>query len=173
VVLRKSGLTSEKTAAKKGDEDAASPNAALFDNPRRNCSFVAFIKLKSDKDGNQNSKDHKESDDLAVLPGILAATPLQSKEYANNSGNEDGCTFEIHKSKLLFPGESGDVLSRRLWILKEEQDEGDGHGPEGKVDVETLSSSQSLVLHSHLKSSSYPSPRHVVRENSSEEGSHH
>lgn len=127
----------EESSTQHGNEPGGAPDIAVLENARRDSSILLFPDLDRDEANEKQTGNDEQGDDAAVLPLVFAATPLQSKEQADDSREEQGSTFEIELFDLLDPG-SVDLGCLTL-DLEERDDEGSGDGADRQVDVEAPS----------------------------------
>jgi len=94
---------SEEGSAETCNVECTSADTPLADNPQWDSSFVALVDLQGDEHRDQDAESDEETDDLCVVPRVLAASPLESQKNTDDSWNEDGCPFNIHECELVFP----------------------------------------------------------------------
>lgn len=92
--------------------------------------------MDANEDGNHGSKATEKTDDTRVVPGIFSATPLQSKEQADNGRDENGGASKVELANASHKGHVDGVRVVAVNLDKEEDDE-HGQTSNGKVDVET------------------------------------
>lgn len=134
----------EETGSQEGTKESTAPDVAVLEHAGWHGCGLLLPDLDPDEAGDQDGEDHEQGDDASTLPGVDGATPLQGEQQANDSGNEEKGSFQIHLSKLLHEGQI--LLDFFAGNLEEEDDEDGGDEAERQVDVET------------------PAPRDVIRE---------
>ena len=127
----------EEASAQHGTEQCRSPDVAVQEDARRNRGIFLLPPLDSKEAACEENKEDQERNDATVLPLILAATPLESEQQANNSGQEASCSGKIELLNLLTPCSLD--LSTTAGNLEEGDDKGRRDGTKGKVDVEAHS----------------------------------
>ena len=102
----------------------------------------------------ENTEENEADDNAPTRPWILRAAPLKSKETTDDGDNEDGSTGKVQLHGTGRP-EGNALLGLAGWGMKEEENDGQGHGAQRKVDVEA------------------PSPGNVVGEGAAQVGADH
>jgi len=113
MMWEKQGMTYDGNVVNDGEErpseacnvEGTSADTPLADDPHGDGRFVAFVDLESDEHRDEDAESDKKTDDLGVVPRVLASSPLQSQENADDGGDENGCAFNVHECELVFPGE--------------------------------------------------------------------
>jgi len=111
-VRENQGMTYDRDVVNNGEErpsetcdvECTSADTPLADNPHGDSRLVALVDLQCDEHGDQHAESDEETDDLGVVPGVLAASPLESQKNTDNGGDEDGCALNVHECELVFPG---------------------------------------------------------------------
>lgn len=95
---------SEERSSETCDVKSTSANTPLTDDSQGNGGFVALVDLQGDENGDEDTEGDKKTDDLGVVPGVFAASPLESQEHADDGWDEDGCSLNVHECELVLPG---------------------------------------------------------------------
>jgi hypothetical protein len=110
-------------------------DGSLFENFGRNCGLFASSKLNSNKDNDQKTKSKETSPYSRILPWMLKASPLKSKEKTNNRTDEKRSSHNIQFLNLLCQGNIGEFP---VWILKEEENGEDGYRSKWKINLSRI-----------------------------------
>lgn len=124
----------EEGSTKHGTEQGRAPDVAVEEDARRHSSILLLPPLHSNEAADQKNEDDEKSDDAAVTPRVLASTPLQSKQQADDGRQEERGALEVEFLELLHEGGLG--LCAAALNGEEGDDERSGDGAEGKVDEE-------------------------------------
>ena len=88
---------------------------------------------------NKHTKDHKECNDASIVPGVFAATPLESEQQADDRGKEEERAEQVQLSHLFLErlgAQDG------LGTLEPKQDKEESDPSNWQVDVETPAPSE-------------------------------
>ena len=124
----------EEGCTQHGTEPRRAPDVAVEENARRDGSILLLPPLDGEESTDQENEQDKKRNDARATPRVLATTPLEGKQQADDGRQEARSTGKIKLLELLFP-RSLDLGAAALDV-EEGDDESCSHGTERKVDVE-------------------------------------
>lgn len=104
----------------------------MAENAQRDRGAVAFTDLNSDEDNDEETKPNEKANDTARFPREGSATPLESKEKADNTTDEQASTKNVYLFDLLPSGQIADLANR---VLEENQDSQESYAAEREIDL--------------------------------------
>jgi hypothetical protein len=96
----------EERSAEAQDEPACASDGTVLQKAWRNGGVILLPDLNANKSDQEHTEDDEKGDDLSVRPRVFAATPLQSKEQADNHRQEDKGAEDVELLRLFLPGRS-------------------------------------------------------------------
>jgi hypothetical protein len=127
----------EKRATEEGSKPCRTPYIAVEEDAGGDRGRFLLPPLNAHKGYHEQAEYDEEGNNVTALPCVLAASPLQSEQQADDSREETKSAFDIKLSDFLpqcplgFPSTALDV--------EEGDDEGGSYSAKREVDVETPS----------------------------------
>lgn len=130
----------EECGTQASTKESARPNSSVQEDARRNGGLFSQPDLNHEEANDEHTKDNKQANDAAILPGILGTTPLQSQQQRHNTGDEQEGTEQIERLDLLLEAQLA-LGNLGLRQAQEGNDECNGNTTKGQVNVEAPSPS--------------------------------
>ncbi|KAI6764214.1 hypothetical protein HG530_008003 [Fusarium avenaceum] len=85
-------------------KDRAEPDISDLEQTRWNSSFLLLPNLDADKGGKKNAGQYKKCNNATLVPGVFLSAPLERKDQADNTREEDKVSPRVKLLDLLLDG---------------------------------------------------------------------